>query len=152
MRKRELLAYCGLYCGDCGGYTGAIADAASNLQKELKEYKFELTAKHLFSDALKDYDKFVEMLGFMTELKCDSMCRDKTDKSTSCQIRKCCRGKGYYACYECGDFEVCEKLESMKDLHRDSCVKNLKAIKEMGLEQWVETGKRYWFGSHVDDV
>ena len=152
MKKKELLAYCGLYCGDCGGYTGTIADAAADLQKELKDYKFELTAKHLFSDPLKDYHKFVEMLGFMTTLKCDSVCRDKADTSTSCQIRKCCREKGYYACYECGDFEVCEKLESLKGLHRDSCVKNLKAIKEMGLEKWVETGKRFWFGSDVDDM
>lgn len=152
MKKKKLLAYCGLYCGDCGGYTGTIADAAANLQKELEDYKFVRTAKHLFSDQLKDYDKFVEMLGFMTTLKCDVFCRNKTDTSTSCQIRKCCREKGYYGCYECDDFEVCEKLESMKDLHQDSCVKNLRAIKEMGLEKWIELGTRYWFGSDVDDV
>ena len=152
MKKRELLAYCGLYCGDCGGYTGKIADAAINLKKELTDYKFELTARHLFSDALKDYDKFVEMLDLMATLKCQSVCREKTDTSTSCEIRRCCREKGYYACHECEDFEACEKLEALKGLHRDSCVKNLKAIKEMGIEKWIESGKRYWFGSAVDDV
>lgn len=150
MKGKELLAYCGLYCGDCAGHTGAIADAADELQNVLKNYKFELTARHLFSDELKEYDKFVEMLGFMAKLKCDSPCREKTDKNTSCEIRKCCIEKGYYACYECDDIEVCKKLESMKGLHRDSCVKNLQAIKEIGLEKWVETGKRYWFGSDVD--
>ncbi len=152
MKNKKLLAYCGLYCGDCAGYTGAIAEASDNLETVLKNYQFELTAKHLFSDALKDYDRFVEMLGFMANLKCASVCRERSDKSTSCRIRKCCKEKGYYGCYECDDFEVCEKLESMKDLHRDSCVKNLRAIKEIGLEKWVEMGKRYWFGSDVDDV
>jgi hypothetical protein len=31
-------------------------------------------------------------------------------------------------------------------------VKNLKAIKEMGIEDWIERGVRFWFGSDVDDI
>ena len=56
-RKKDLLAYCGLYCGDCGGFSGEIAEAAINLNKKLIEYKFELTAKYLFPEKLKEYDK-----------------------------------------------------------------------------------------------
>ena len=41
--RKDLLAYCGLYCGDCLGYTGVIADAAKNLMMVLKKYKFDRT-------------------------------------------------------------------------------------------------------------
>jgi hypothetical protein len=30
-------------------------------------------------------------------------------------------------------------------------VAKLEAIKEMGLEAWISSGKRLWFGSEVDD-
>jgi len=149
--KKGLLAYCGLYCGDCAGYIGEIADTAKNLIKVLEKFKFGRTAKCLFSEELKDYDQFCKMLGFMTGLKCPKICRERKDSGTSCKIRKCCRDRGFYACYECGDFETCEKLKSLEELHGDSCVKNLKVIKEMGLEAWTISGKRLWFGSKVDD-
>ena len=54
----KLLAYCGLYCGDCAGYSGEIADRAKDLKKVIEKYKFELTAKSMFSQKLKDYDDF----------------------------------------------------------------------------------------------
>jgi len=149
--RKDLLAYCGLYCGDCVGYIGEIADTAKSLTKVLEKFKFDRTAEFLFSEELKDYDKFCMMLGFMTGLKCPKICREKENSSTSCNIRKCCRGRGFYACYECDGFEICEKLKSLEGLHGDSCVKNLKAIKEMGLEAWMTQGKRLWFGSEVDD-
>jgi len=31
----SLIAYCGLYCGDCFGHKGEIADLARNLRKKL---------------------------------------------------------------------------------------------------------------------
>ena len=149
--KKKLLAYCGLYCGDCAGYGGEIAKAAGNLKKVLTRFKFSRTAKSLFREKLKEYDKFSEMLNFITELKCKRICRERKDYETDCEIRKCCIDMGYYACYECDSFEQCEKLKTLEDLHGDSCVVNLKAIKDMGIEKWVKKGKRYWFGSDVDN-
>lgn len=149
--RKDLLAYCGLYCGDCAGYSGEIADTAKNLKNILKKYKFDRTAKCLFSEQLKDYDNFREMLEFITSLKCPTICRERADSETSCKIKKCCRVRGFYACCECDDFEICEKLESLEELHGDSCVTNLKAIKEMGPEAWISRGKRHWFGSDTDD-
>lgn len=117
----------------------------------LERYKFERTAKGLFSEKLKDYEKFCAMLRFMTDLKCPTICRERDDSSTSCEIRRCCRDKGFYACYECNDFDICEKLKTLESLHGDSCVKTLKTIKEMGLQAWITMGKRLWFGSDVDN-
>lgn len=83
----------------------------------------------------------------MTELKCDKFCREKEDTKTSCKIRKCCRSKGFFACYECEIYEKCKILRSTnkKELYGDSYLKNFQAIKERGLEEWIEKGKRYWF-------
>ncbi|NQV19386.1 MAG: DUF3795 domain-containing protein [Armatimonadetes bacterium] len=147
----NLLAYCGLYCGDCAGYSGEIADRAKDLENVIEKYKFELTAKSMFSKELKDYDEFLRKLKFISGLKCSEICREREIGSTNCEIRKCCIGKGFYACYECEDFEICEKFKALEELHKDSCAKNLKAIKEIGLKNWITNGKRLWFGSKVDD-
>lgn len=147
--KKDLLAYCGLYCGDCLGYTGVIADAAETFINVLKTYKFDQTVTHIFPEKLKDYETGHQLLKFMANLRCPEVCRKRD--SISCTVRECCRNKGFYACYECTDFETCENLKSLhKGLHYDSCLKNLQAIKEMGLESWIIKGKRfmYWDIDH----
>ena len=153
MNEREdLLAYCGFYCGDCLGYTGVIADTAMNFMRVLEKYKFDQTAKCLFPKELKDYEKFFEMLEFMTGLKCEKICREREDSDTSCTVRKCCRDRNFYACYECNDFEICDNLKSIhKGLHYNSSMKNLKAIKEMGLKNWIIRGKRHCYWDEGDD-
>jgi hypothetical protein len=147
---KELLAYCGLYCGDCAGYSGEIAKSAIYLQNLFSKYHFEITAKHYFSKDLKEYNKFTNMLQFITTLKCEKVCRKKTDNDTKCKIRKCCIDKGFFACYECNNYKRCENLKAQEKAHGDSCLKNFQAIKEMGIDNWVKTGKRYWFGSKFD--
>jgi len=42
-------------------------------------------------------------------------------------------------------------LKTLESLGGDSCIENLKAIKEVRLSYWIENGKRLWFGSIVDD-
>ncbi|MFX0007312.1 MAG: DUF3795 domain-containing protein [Promethearchaeota archaeon] len=145
--SKKLLAYCGLYCGDCAGYLGEISDAAIKLENKLNQYKFEKTAKNLFTEKLKEYDKFHEMLQFITELKCEKICREKEDTEHSCKVRKCCRSKRYFACYECEIYENCETLRitNKQELYGDSYLKNFEGIKEMGLDNWMKKGKRYWF-------
>ena len=86
-----------------------------------------------------------DMLNFIAELKCPATYRERPDDATKCEIRKCCRQKGYYACHECADFEKCDKLDTMTELHGQSCIENLRAIKKTGVNEWVREGKRLWF-------
>jgi len=150
--KKELLAYCGFYCGDCLGYTGVIADAAKDFKMVLDKYKFDRTAKCVLPDQLKDYDRFYEIVGFMTGLKCSMICREREDIATACDVRNCCIDKGFYACHECDDFETCDELKSLMDgLHYDASVRNLKAIRELELEDWITRGKRHHYWDKIDD-
>jgi hypothetical protein len=152
--NKELLAYCGFYCGDCLGYTGVIADAAQNMMRVLEKYKFDQTAECVFPEKLRDYDEFCEMLAFMTSLRCAGVCRkeERDSEPSGCEVKNCCRERGFYACYECDDFETCDKLKSIhKELHTDSCVRNMRAIREMGLEAWIARGRRFCYWIEADD-
>jgi len=155
MRERTaLLAYCGFYCGDCLGYTGVIADAAQNMMEALETYKFRRTAECVFPEQLGNYEQLCEMLRFMTELRCSGICREEAPCGgpSGCEVKNCCRERGYYACYECGEFEACDKLMSVhKGLHYDSCMKNMRAIREMGLEAWIDGGSRFCYWLEADD-
>jgi hypothetical protein len=149
-KNKKLLAYCGLYCADCAGHGGKIAVAARDLQMVVTRYKFERSAKSLFPKVFKDYAKFSKVLNFLVQLKCPAVCRVRKKGETRCRIRQCCIDRGYFACYECREFETCKKLKTLEDLHHDACVKNLRGIKKMGLATWLKKGRRYWFGSDVD--
>ena len=144
--KKDLLAHCGIYCGDCLGYTGVIADAAEDFKAVLEKYEFEKSAKCIFPEQLKDYDKIFDKIVFMASLRCPMVCRERTDDNIACEIRECCQVKGFFAYYECYDFEVCEKLKIMEGLHYEAMLKNLKEIKAIGLEEWIKKGKahHYW--------
>jgi hypothetical protein len=142
-----LLAYCGFYCGDCLGYTGVIADAAQTFSEVLEQYGFDRTAECVFPEQLGDYGRLREILAFMADLRCPGVCRQGEGQPSSCEVKNCCRERGFFACYECDEFESCEKLASLHGgLHTESSVKNMRAIRELGLEKWLVAGQRhcYW--------
>lgn len=142
-----MLGYCGMYCGDCLGCSGVIADAAGDFLGVLDKYEFEKTAVNVFPEQLGEYDKFVDMVEFMAALKCAATCRDVDGGESKCDIRQCAVENGYFACNECNEFEKCEKLEKiLGTLHTESCRNNMRAINKMGLIEWLEKGKKhhYW--------
>ena len=76
--NKEMIGYCGLYCGDCFNYKGEIADLARDLRKKLREAKFEVAAVGLskyFKD-FKDYERCYQVLGAMVRLRCTRACRN----------------------------------------------------------------------------
>ena len=68
MAEKQHLGYCGLYCGDCLGRTGVIADAARDFLDILDKYEFEKTATSVFPVELSGYDDLIDMLMFMENL------------------------------------------------------------------------------------
>jgi hypothetical protein len=40
-KDEKLIAYCGLYCVDCHGFSGKIPDLARDLRKDLRASRYE---------------------------------------------------------------------------------------------------------------
>ena len=139
----DLIAYCGLYCGDCFGH-GCGPDLARDLRKKLREEKFNRVSKGLskYFKEFNDYDTCYDVLGAMVRLRCRSACREGGG-NPNCRIRKCCIKKGLRGCWECTEFESCEKFDFLKTIHEDANLKNLRKIKNKGEDEFVK-GKREW--------
>jgi hypothetical protein len=144
--NKKLIAYCGLYCGDCYMYQGKIADLARDLRKELRQTKFEKSAELLskipFFKTLKNYRQCYDVLGTLVRFRCKRTCR-KGGGPPFCKMRICCQKKGFKGCWECVEFETCEKLNFLKAVHNDAHLKNLRIIKKQGTKKFLK-GKKYW--------
>ncbi len=144
--EKDLIAYCGLYCGDCYQYQGKIADLARDLRKELRWGKFEeraaKMAENSFFAAFKNYPECYELLGAMVKFRCKRACRGGGGPPV-CRIRECCREKAIEGCWLCDEFESCKKMDFLKAFHEDAYIKNLKLLKKSGVDSFIK-GKRYW--------
>lgn len=141
---KNLIAYCGLYCGDCINYKGELADLARDLRKKLREAKFDRVSKGLskYFKEFVNYETCYEVLGAMVRLRCNRACLNGGG-NPSCKIRKCCQKKEIRGCWECSEFESCKKFEFLESIHADANLKNLKRIKKKGQDKFIE-GKRDW--------
>ena len=144
--EHSLVAYCGLYCGDCFSYQGKIADLARDLRKELRQAKFQKTAESLsnipFFKAFQNYQQCYEVLGAMVKFRCKNTCRGGGGPPF-CKMRKCCQRKAIDGCWQCDEFETCQKLDFLRENHGEAHLKNLRKLKKQGIESFIQ-GKRYW--------
>ena len=144
--EKELIAYCGLYCGDCFAHKGTVADLARDLRKELRQAKFDRIAQTMsetpFFAVYKDYPQCYEVLGAMVKFRCKRACHGGGGPPF-CQMRKCCQKKGIDGCWQCDEFETCQNLDFLKQNHGDAHLKNLRTLKKAGEASFLE-GKRYW--------
>lgn len=146
MANKDLVAFCGLSCEDCFIYHGKIADLARDLRKELRLARFdneaELMSQEPFFAVFKDYPKCYEVLGALVKFRCKRACRGGGGPPF-CKIRKCCQKKGFEGCWQCDDFETCTKLDFLKPFHGDAHIKNMKRIRNHGIDSFL-AGKRDW--------
>jgi len=142
--SKGLIAYCGLYCGDCFIYQGKIADLARDLRKEIRKSKFDRFAKMIskYFKPYKNYDTTYEVLGMMVRLRCKRTCHNGGGPP-SCKIRNCCIKKGIDGCWQCAEFEECKKLDFLRAVHDVAHIKNLRILKRKGIKQFIR-GKKYW--------
>lgn len=142
---KDLITCCGLYCGDCFGYRQKMADLARDLRKELRQSKFAKTAASLselpFFKVYKDYPQCYEVLGAMVKMRCKS-CR-AGGGPPFCKMRNCCQKKGIDGCWQCDEFETCDKLDFLKANHDDAHIKNLRILGKKGIDSFID-GKRNW--------
>jgi hypothetical protein len=146
-QEKDLIAYCGLYCGECPNHTGKIADFARDLRKELRSVRFDKTAETLsemsFFKVFNDYQQCYEVLGAMVKLRCKHACRNGGG-NPYCKIRKCCQKKGLEGCWLCSEFETCKKLDELSANHGAAHIKNLQKIKKKGIDEFLN-GNKLWY-------
>ena len=121
---RDLIAYCGLYCGACSFKTAVE----------------EGVAEHVLSMPER-YDKFKsEPFGTPCPgCRLENLCGQ-------CGMRDCAAGKELAHCGQCDDFP-CEKVQSFNDdgaPHHAEAIANLRLLRELGEERWLELQKEKW--------
>jgi len=135
----ELTAFCGLYCGDCLRYKSKAADLGLELLTELKNINFENYVKVKKSSVkeLEHYYEMIRAIEAINRLNCNTPCRLGGDGCNKpCKITKCVSSKNLNGCWECSEFEECNKFDFLKPFHGDGPQKNLKKIKKYGLSNW----------------
>ena len=79
-QHENLIAYCGLYCGDCHGFSGKIPDLARDLRKELRASRHDKFAGFIstfsFGKDFKEYEACYKVLGVMMKFRCRKGCRN----------------------------------------------------------------------------
>ena len=147
MTERDLTCYCGLYCGDCIRYESKASELAAGLLKEFEATQFGEYARVKTSQIpdFRYYETLINLLTHVARLRCEVPCRLGGDGCEgACPIVACVKDKSFDGCWECSEYESCEKLECLKSFHGDTPLYNLRMIKKFGITAWVTyRGKCY---------
>ena len=126
IKPGALMAYCGLDCSTCFGYTKTISEAAKGLRRTMRAEKMKQVWPSM--PFLGDYDAFKKDLDALAGLRCRGCLEG--GGNPFCQIRKCCLERGYRSCAQCDEFESCEKLTTLEPGYKDEHLKNLRRIQK----------------------
>lgn len=121
--KRNLIAFCGLYCGACSFRVAA--------QENDRRHLRDMPARY---DAYKDVPMDV----------CPGCRQDSRDGQ--CAIRDCARKHGLTDCGQCPDFP-CPRIRSFNDdgvPHHAESISNLTRLTETGEEAWLREQEQRW--------
>jgi len=150
--EKKLIGACGLYCRLCPEFKGfrmGFAESAERLRCLITEminvnaWPWDVNDN---DSKFFNFDEFMKGLNWLSSQKalCEG-CGSEVVSSASlllpgqnpdCKIKKCCFEKGFLFCYECPDF-ACGKLIRLEE-HYPFCLKNLKRMKDVGIERWLE--------------
>jgi len=102
------LAPCGIDCERCVRYDkGTVKRLATELGAALEGFERMAARSVDRVPALKDYDRFAEILGFFRGSDCPG-CREQGCPLPICAARDCYREKGVDFCFQCDEYP-CER-------------------------------------------
>lgn len=127
MKKIDLVAPCGDYCGGCGQYNGLIVETAKQMKEFSNLYGFEFRSKGSF-----DFRQFLIGLDwFIENAKCPSC--QQGGGPPQCEVKNCCSERELRICFECNEFQCSE----FKDYADADTMERYKRFREIGFEKWV---------------
>lgn len=139
MNNKNLVTYCGLYCGLCG-VRARIPQRAAALRESLRVAEKE------------GPEPFRRVLAELAAPPGNRCCRAGTcDNTGHCGIRKCAVAKGVFACPLCSEYP-CKRIATL-GRNEPTLVHDGQRLKEIGLEAWIaEQEHRRQVGFCYDDV
>ena len=133
---KNLVGFCGLYCGACGIYQRKIKEAVENLRSVITAYGFDKVMPELakWEPSFQHYPEFESVMNGLTKLfgECPGCIGGGGDPE--CAVRQCAKQKGYATCAECDAMETCEKVQK----YGPKALEGLRKIKTVGVDKWVE--------------
>jgi hypothetical protein len=81
-----------------------------------------------------EFGNFMKGLNWFANSSCNG-CLQGGGMPT-CEVRNCCKEKGFNNCYFCNDFLKCEKLDYQRETYRIN--ENYERIKQVGYENWLK--------------
>lgn len=114
-------SYCGLYCGAC---EILFMNELDKIDEKAKEWNMNIN-----------------------DVKCSGC---KTNQNSiyciDCDIKSCAGSKNVDFCFECSDFPCSLILDFRNDKypHHSVVLKNLKSVKEKGLDYWLKEQRERW--------
>jgi hypothetical protein len=139
MTDATLIAFCGLYCGDCLRFRSRAAVLARELRAELARVDFDDYAqvKQAVAPEFQDYPAFQKIVQAVIDLDCPQGCRVHGCPGLDCRIRACCLGQGLTGCWECDALDDCPHFDFLTPFHGDIKGNNLRRLRDLGPAQWL---------------
>jgi hypothetical protein len=148
MNEKDKVAYCGLFCGDCIIKDACIGEISQQILHIIDSPKFKKLERGLpiisidFWRELQRVQDVKPVLKSMCNLDCVRPCKDGGG-TTSCEIRICCQEKGIDGCWECVEMDTCNILETIFPVHQGANIRNMKIIREKGMDAFL-FGEKDW--------
>jgi len=98
-----------------------------------------------FFKTFEKYPDCCEVLGAIVKLRCGKSCINGGGKPR-CKIKRCVQKKQLKGCWECNEFETCDKLKFLEVNHGKAHIKNLKIIKKKGADEFIK-GEKHSYAS-----
>ncbi len=130
MVDRNLVGRCGFYCGVCEIYRA---------YKDSKELREEIAWKHGCSpdEARCEGCQAIDVYGWSYD----------KEWGKNCKIVKCLNAKGLNFCFECDEYDRCERFNRFAEICKGLGIdlrKNLEMIKEGRIEEWLLEQDKKW--------
>jgi hypothetical protein len=135
---RNILGFCGIYCGTCS--SSQYVRRKQNLARQLKRLVDEGRDEHWLPDMVTsfDFEDFRKGLEFYSEMCCPGCREMEVPEKDWCERRGCARERGVHTCFECSDIETCEPMAYVRETYPFVLERYYPIFKERGYEGVLE--------------
>jgi hypothetical protein len=143
--QKQLVGWCGAYCGICAGFKGRITSTVATDLKELIEGHSDWVPK--FGGIDFDYEEFKKGLEYYSKETSGCYCQVpcKEGGGCPCKMRGCAKERGVEVCFDCPEYP-CEHIGEFLKGKTPDRIMEYDRYKELGMEGWVgmnaERGER----------